>query len=520
MPDLAELEKLLAELAKADFSQTSEPDTRERAVNPVIGALGWDVFNPGEVAREHPVGGGRVDYCLRGPVGDLVLIEVKRTGTDLHGHQDQLLLYAFAEGVPLAALTDGLRWWLYLTTATVVSWEQRCFSRIDFCKQDAADAASAMHRFLGREGVVGGTALDEARREFEAQERDHRVRETLPKAWQEVLRDPESPLPELLVKKVKEISGHLPDRETVAEFLQGVSETGSTASELLPSPPSTAELAGQVAPAKGSAPSRREAVTSEREDFSGRSPRAFWLNGSRYEATRWNEVLRGTCDQLAKETGAAFGERAVRVKGRTNPYFSEDPRSLTAPKELKHSALYVEVAFDAKRCVDVARRVIEKVLDSDGGFSFEFADELPPSPPSTAEPAGQVAPAKGSTPSRREAVTSEREDFSGRSPRAFWLDGSRYEATRWNEVLRGTCDQLAKETGAVFGERAVRVKGKKNPYFSEDPGRLNHPLRLKHTALYVEGKFNANHCVTIARRVLDKVRGSSDGFCVEVADPN
>ena len=40
------------------------------AVNPVIGALGWDTFNPSEVAREHPVRGGKVDYCLRGR-GDL-----------------------------------------------------------------------------------------------------------------------------------------------------------------------------------------------------------------------------------------------------------------------------------------------------------------------------------------------------------------------------------------------------------------------------------------------------------------
>ena len=63
-----------------------EQATREMAVNPVIGALGWDTFSPGEVAREYPVRGGKVDYCLRGPRGPLVLIEVKRTGTELIEH--------------------------------------------------------------------------------------------------------------------------------------------------------------------------------------------------------------------------------------------------------------------------------------------------------------------------------------------------------------------------------------------------------------------------------------------------
>ena len=228
MPDLANLEALLARLAAIDFSQTSEQATREMAVNPVIGALGWDTFNPGEVAREHPVRGGKVDYCLRGPMGALVLVEVKRTGTELSEHQEQLLRYAFDEGVPLAALTDGLVWWLYLPTAAG-SWEQRRFSRVGFREQDAADAASAMQRFLGREGLVGGTALDEARREFESQERDRRVRVALEHAWERVISDPQGLLRDLLAETVEEISGHLPDRETVTEFLQGVSGSGSTA---------------------------------------------------------------------------------------------------------------------------------------------------------------------------------------------------------------------------------------------------------------------------------------------------
>ena len=90
-------EALIARLAAIDFSQSSEQATREMGVNPVIAELGWDTFNPIEVDREYSVHGGRVDYCLRSPNRKLVLIEVKRAGTDLEEHQEQLLRYAFQE---------------------------------------------------------------------------------------------------------------------------------------------------------------------------------------------------------------------------------------------------------------------------------------------------------------------------------------------------------------------------------------------------------------------------------------
>ena len=499
MPDLADFEALLARLAAIDFSQTSEQATREIVVNPIIGALGWDTFNPGEVAREYPVRGGKVDYCLRGPTGALVLIEVKRTGTELREHQEQLLRYAFDAGVPLAALTDGLVWWLYLPTARG-SWEQRCFYRVGFRERDTADVASAMHRFLSRERLVGGTALDEAQREFESQERDRRVRATLQEAWQQILCDPESLLPVLLAEKVKEISGYLPDPETVTEFLQGVSGSENTPSELLsspPSPPAPPPCPGQVSPPEPSPRHpRRPSVP----------PTVFWLDDKRYAVTSWRRLLTRLCEQLAKELGPTFVERVAKLRGRNRPYFSVSGTELREPLQIPGAGLYVEGNLSSRSIEQIASRVLHIVRGSDRCFRIELA--------------GQVAPAIGSTPRKREAATSEREDFSGRRPRAFCLHGNRYEATRWSEVLRGTCDQLAKEVGAAFGERVAPVRGSKRLYFSEEPDRLHQPLQLTHTALYVEGKFSANDCVRLVRRVLIAVRGSDNGFRVEVADPN
>ena len=239
LPDLSALEGLIAQVIAIDFSsQTSEQATREMVVNPVIDALGWNTFNPDEVAREYSVLGGKVDYCLRGPPPkrDLVLIEVKRVETDLSEHQEQLLRYAFDAGAPLAVLTDGLLWWLYLPLADT-SWEQRRFFRIDFREQGATDAAEAIYRFLNRQGVVGGTSQEEAQREFERQERDRRVRATLWEAWQHVLDDPQGLLRDLLAETVQEISGDVPDEEEIAEFLEGVPGGGNITARELPAKP-------------------------------------------------------------------------------------------------------------------------------------------------------------------------------------------------------------------------------------------------------------------------------------------
>ena len=106
MTNTTELEALIARLATIDYSQGSEQATREMAVNPVIGALGWDTFDPTEVAREYSVRGGRVDYCLRWQGRNLVLIEVKKAGTDLTEHQSSFFGTPSTKVCPWRALTD------------------------------------------------------------------------------------------------------------------------------------------------------------------------------------------------------------------------------------------------------------------------------------------------------------------------------------------------------------------------------------------------------------------------------
>jgi len=79
--------------------------------------LSWDPFGQ-EVLWEHPVGGkkskGRADIALRADGRIWALIEAKAPPANLSDHVEQVLGYAFYEGVDICALSDGLQWWLYL----------------------------------------------------------------------------------------------------------------------------------------------------------------------------------------------------------------------------------------------------------------------------------------------------------------------------------------------------------------------------------------------------------------------
>ena len=92
----------------------SEEATKQGIILPILSRVGWDRDNIREVIPEYRVESGRVDYCLHANGRNLVFIEAKRTDQDLDRHQEQLLDYAFREGVELAALTNGVVWWLYL----------------------------------------------------------------------------------------------------------------------------------------------------------------------------------------------------------------------------------------------------------------------------------------------------------------------------------------------------------------------------------------------------------------------
>ena len=335
-----------------------EEGTRQVAILPVLASLGWDRDDLDEVEPEHPVGNGRVDYCLRHGNRNCVFIEVKRTGTDLDPHQQQLLSYAFQEGVPLAALTDGLIWWLYLPTE-VGSWEQRKFFTVDCTAQDPADAAQSLQSYLQRAAVIDQSAQQRAIAELQGQQRNQRIQAVLPDVWEKLLSDPDDQLHELVSEAVEGAAGHRPDPEIVAAFLLKNSQ---------PSVPWS--LPSQPPPAGETRRRRRKKPKS----LTGRKPVAFILNGQRVAVSQWRQLIVETCNLLAVLSGPSFEQKVLLIRGTKRPYFSRDPNPLREPVPLAGN-LFFDGLLNANSSDRFVRRVVHAVLGPDAVFEIELAQE-------------------------------------------------------------------------------------------------------------------------------------------------
>ena len=186
-----------------------EEATKQGAVLPILRQLGWDCFKLEEVSPEFNVGNGRVDYCLLINQKKRVFLEVKRASENLESHEKQLLEYSFTEGVDLAVLTNGLVWWIYLPLVGG-NWQQRKFYTIDITQQSPQESAKHFKDFLGRDVVEKGLAIEKAKSVKESKEKNKLINQSLPKAWEQLIDEPDESLVESFSSKVEGLCGHKP----------------------------------------------------------------------------------------------------------------------------------------------------------------------------------------------------------------------------------------------------------------------------------------------------------------------
>jgi hypothetical protein len=351
-----ELVRLLGRLRQdASVLLDSEEATKQGIILPILSRVGWDRDNIREVIPEYRVENGRVDYCLSGQGKNFVFIEAKRTDQELDRHQEQLLDYAFREGVELAALTNGVVWWLYLPLLQG-SWEQRKFFTIDIAKQPSVEVADHFRSYLEKASVIDGAAVRRARQLHESRAKERLTLQTLPKAWRHLLTEPDELLAALLAERVEGLCGHQPTPDQVAGFLARLIDDQRDVAPPSSSPSQTAEAHRPRTPR----PSAAGSYTFAR-------PTGYRLRGTAYLASTWKEVLVGVCSQLAKERPADF-RKVLQLQGRKRAYFSLDYRGMTAPESIPGTDVFVETNLSAN---DIAKRC-RQVLDLCGLKSDDF----------------------------------------------------------------------------------------------------------------------------------------------------
>ena len=334
---------------------SSEEATKQGVILPILAQLGWDRDNIQEVIPEYSVGSGRVDYCLK-TVGQSVFLEVKRANEALERHQEQLLDYAFRQGVKLAILTNGLLWWFYLPLSEG-SWEQRKFFTVDIEQQKVSVATAHFMQFLHKEAVLSGSAVKEAEKMRASKQRDSIIQKTIPKAWKQLCEEPDEMLLELFADKVESLCGHTPDLQILAEYL--AKQLGT---ETIITQPSTRKSGPKKIP------------INLRAGYTGKSPIAYKLEGERFSVRTFKDILLGLCDTLYKKHEKDF-ERVFVLKGRRREHFSRDYKNMIYPKEIADSGIYIETNLSANSVMQRCYQLLELFGYHKNVLDIEFRDD-------------------------------------------------------------------------------------------------------------------------------------------------
>ena len=109
----SEIERVLSGLAAAKdrSDRLSEADTKAAFIDPILGALGWDLRDVFSVSREyrHQTQDNPVDYALFVSGSPVLFVEAKSLNKDLADYKwiSQTIAYCNAAGVQWCVLTNG-----------------------------------------------------------------------------------------------------------------------------------------------------------------------------------------------------------------------------------------------------------------------------------------------------------------------------------------------------------------------------------------------------------------------------
>jgi hypothetical protein len=193
----------------------------------LLSRLGWSIFDSTHVWPEYVLGNGRVDYALCHPASrPVILIESKDVGKAF-GAERQLFEYAFHKGIPMAVLTDGQEWSFFLP-GEQGDYQERCVYKLDLIARAESESVRIFERYLKYDEVASGRSFDNAKSDYRTVNKSRQINDTLPLAWQQLLRDQDELLVELLSDRVATICGYKPEPQVVADFIQKVATSAAS----------------------------------------------------------------------------------------------------------------------------------------------------------------------------------------------------------------------------------------------------------------------------------------------------
>jgi len=332
-----------------------EASTKQAVILRILSVIGWDTFNIDEVVPEYSIAGKKVDFSLRHSNVNKAFIEVKKIGEDLEKHQEQLLNYSFQEGVKLSILTNGITWWFYLPLHEG-SWEQRKFYTIEIYDQNAEEIVGRFIDYLAKENVISGKAITNAEAIYESRQKKYLIKETLPKAWNKLISEPDELLIDLIAESTEKLCGYKPDHSTVEDFIS------ANLSEI--------EISHRPGIERKVDLPRRKVSTGKIESYIGKSVTAFTFKNTRYEVSFWKDILIKICNLMNSIHRNDF-ERVLRLQGRKRPYFTKNANELRIPEKIEDTDIFVEINLSANSIVKMCLDVLSLFGYSEEDFNIE-----------------------------------------------------------------------------------------------------------------------------------------------------
>ena len=328
-----------------NISTWNEAQAKEWIIRPVLDSLSW---GRREIIPEYGVETLWVDYALLINGENKVFIEAKRPSEKLETHQKQLLDYSFGEGVALAILTNGIAWWFYLPLKEG-TWNNRKFYTIDILEQEIEDIVDKFGLLLSRQNVASGKAVQHAESILKKRRKEKAIRESLPEAWNSVIKEPHELLVKILKERVVEICDSKPDNSEILRFMRSYQEKWFLSSKVEePESPAISNSPPSQRPSNGS----------------NQKPRRMQIGSESYELRYKYEILVNTANWLIDNGHLKPSECPVKLTSRAKNYFinrtSERAPDLKfeRPKKLKNG-LFIE-ADRSDIAIENAQKLLKK----------------------------------------------------------------------------------------------------------------------------------------------------------------
>lgn len=273
---------------------TNEAEVSNGIVMRILNELNWSVYDTKRVKPQYGIEGKKIDFALCYPDNKpIVIIEVKALGKA--GNADeQVLIYSFKTGIPMAILTDGQEWHFYLPKERGSLIERR-FYKLDLLEREVSEIIEIFKTYLDYNSVKDGSAFSKAKTDYDRQYKRKEINDSIPTAWNKLLQDKDPTLTKLISEKVADICGHEPTEETIIDFLNNLGKTREIPKEII------------------SQTTKRQVEKLYQAPLT-RGFRGVMLNNTVYESTR-NAI--GTLEALLNLTIKMYPNCLNRIQDRT-----------------------------------------------------------------------------------------------------------------------------------------------------------------------------------------------------------